>query len=194
MRTSLSAFAICAAMLCPTISQAQTTLLHKSVELTVSVGLGQLRVAYPNSDVIAPPFGNAIALSAMAGYPINATLRLAAEGTYATASPLSVNRRMVSAGLVGSWQPISNAGFRIEAGPAYIWFREGLESSTSVATANAVAVRLGLAYEVPLGSRFLVMPYIRALLPATAESEFEGEAGTDVSTRLIQGGLSIGFH
>jgi hypothetical protein len=173
---------------------AQVSTSGSRPEVMLSGGLGSLRVSYPEVQGIVAPSDDAITLGAMVSYPLGDRFRVGVEGVHWSGSAFGLDRRVVSAAVVGTWYPLAAARIRLEAGPGYSWFREKLETSSSSVTARAFALRLGVAYDVPVGHRFAILPFVRASFATTTESSYEGAPATEIATRLWHVGISAAWH
>ncbi|NIY45119.1 MAG: hypothetical protein GWN22_15975 [Gemmatimonadetes bacterium] len=105
-----------------------------------------------------------------------------------------VNEYLGTVGAVVYWYPNPEDRLYLKGGVGYVAFR--IEDEENVLTSSGLGPMIGAGYEVMIGRRASVQPYMNAVVTLpTGQLEFNGDRQADgVFLALLQLGIGVTWH
>lgn len=150
--------------------------------------------AWVSCDICVGARGAGISASAVAGGTLSPTLRAGAELDGWMRRAEGVDEYLGTLSAVLYWYPKPAGGLYLKGGVGYVAFR--IDDAENVLTSSGLGPAIGAGYEVMIGRRASVQPYLGVIVTLpTGQLEFNGERQADgVFLGLVQLGIAITWH
>lgn len=174
---------------------AQESRSQHSIGIVLGASLGSLDENCTNCSGSAVPSFSRLAIEGQALAPITQWMSLGVEGMLWKGEYLGLERKTYVISVVTSFRPSRSLKLGLDVGAGYMKFKEIAKNGSSDLESSALGLQLGAHYQIPIGSSFSILPFVRFLRSVGVKTTIDGgQTPAKIAPQLMRFGIAIALQ